>query len=50
MVNAPLDVPKAVSDDWRNDSVYSERLWGSYRYTQILVSERLWGMTGTHKF
>ena len=35
LVNSPLDVPGAVSDDWRNDSVYSERMWGSYRYGRL---------------
>ncbi len=31
-LNQPLNVPKAVSSDWRNDTVYKERLWGTYRY------------------
>ena len=31
LVNTPLDVPLVVSEEWRNDSVYRERLWGAYR-------------------
>jgi len=30
-VNQPLNMPKAVSSEWRNDTVYNERLWGTYR-------------------
>ena len=30
-VNRPLPLPPAVSDVWRNDSVYLTRLWGTYR-------------------
>ena len=32
-MNTPLDAPRAVADDWRNNSIYSQRLWGSYRYS-----------------
>ena len=32
-VNRPLLLPPAVSEEWRNDSVYLTRLWGTYRYT-----------------
>ena len=31
VVSQPLDVPPAVSSEWRNSSVYDRRLWGSYR-------------------
>lgn len=31
LVSQPLDAPLAVSDDWRNHSIYDKRLWGSYR-------------------
>ena len=30
-VNKPLPLPSAVSDVWRNESVYLTRLWGTYR-------------------
>ncbi len=30
-VNVSLDAPPVVSDEWRNDSVYHSRLWGTYR-------------------
>ncbi|CAI8033803.1 Mannosyl-oligosaccharide glucosidase [Geodia barretti] len=30
-VNKPLPLPRAVSETWRNDSVYLTRLWGTYR-------------------
>ena len=30
-VNQPLPLPRAVSDEWRNDDIYLTRLWGTYR-------------------
>ena len=30
-VNKPLPLPPAVSEVWRNESVYLTRLWGTYR-------------------
>ena len=34
-VNTPLDVPPAVSNEWRNESVYRTRLWGTYRWAEL---------------
>ena len=39
VVNVPLDAPRAVADEWRNDSIYNQRLWGSYRYANSTVIE-----------
>ena len=40
-LNQPLNAPKAVNPDWRNDSVYNERLWGTYRYLPVVSTRTL---------
>eukprot|EP00731_Ephydatia_muelleri_P017350 Em0010g448a len=30
-VNVPLDLPSVLEGSWRNESVYRDRLWGTYR-------------------
>lgn len=31
-ITSPIDIPLSISGNWRNESLYRQRLWGSYRY------------------
>ena len=51
-VNMPLDLPSALEGSWRNESVYRDRLWGTYRcvpgggHGGVCVCVCVWGGGG----